>query len=229
MSGTPHDAKRIVVVDDDTRLIRLIERYLQTAGYACDAADNGEEGLRKALLPSVALVILDLILPPTSGLTVLKQIRDVATVPVLILSARTDVAVRVQALKAGADDYLVKPFNRAELLARVEAVLRRSQAGASVLRAADLEMDVHERVVRRGGRQIALRPTEFRLLEFFLRHKNRVLTRDEIMKNVWGMDFDPGTNLLSVYISYLRRSVDEGSAAALIRTVRRKGFMLTDR
>ncbi len=217
------------MIDDDVKLVRLVERYLQTAGFTCDVATNGEEGLTKALLPSVALVILDLILPPTSGLDVLKKIREVSAVPVLILSARSDVQVRVRTLRAGADDYLVKPFNRAELLARVEAVLRRSSVAPAILRAADLEVEVHGQTVRRAGRLIALRPTEFRLLTFLLQHKNRVLARDEIMRNVWGMNFDPGTNLLSVYISYLRRSIDADADIPLIRTVRRKGFMLTDR
>ena len=217
----------LLIVDDDVRLVRLLERTLRKAGYAVESAFDGETGLAKAQQPGVQLLVLDLILPPTSGIEVLRQFRTfTSAVPVLILSARAEVKVRVQALKLGADDYLIKPFDKEELIARVEALLRRTSAKHLFLTAEDLTMDLSTRAVTRGGRPILLSPTEFRLLEFLLRNKNTVVPRQSILERVWGYDFDPGTNLLSVYMSYLRSAIDDGFDVKLIQTVRGRGFVI---
>jgi DNA-binding response OmpR family regulator len=221
---------RVLVVDDDLILVRLLERVLVRAGYSVETAFNGTTGLEKALKPGLSLVILDLILPPTSGIEVLKKIRlHSPGIPILILSAREEIKVRVQALKLGADDYLIKPFNHSELLARLEALLRRSTGKDLLLTAGDLTLSVTDRTASRAGKSIMLSPTEFRLLEFLLRNKNAVMTREAIIERVWGYDFDPGTNILSVYISYLRKAIDEGYEQKLLRTVRGQGFMIEDK
>jgi DNA-binding response OmpR family regulator len=220
---------RILVIDDDLVLIRLLERVLLRSGFTVDVAFDGESGYEKSLKPGLGLVVLDLILPPTNGIEVLKKIRAHApTLPILILSARNEVKIRVQALKLGADDYLIKPFDNAELLARIEALLRRSSGKDLIFTAGDLVLNLTERTASRGGKSILLSPTEFRLLEFLLKNKNTVMSREAIIQRVWGYDFDPGTNILSVYISYLRRAIDEGYEKKLVRTVRGQGFMIVD-
>jgi DNA-binding response OmpR family regulator len=225
---TNPDKPLILLVDDDPMHVELTRQMLIRSGYAFDSSLEGESGKEKALQAGVALVILDLILPPTNGIEVLKGIREVSSVPVLVLSAKSDIKTRVQALKLGADDYLNKPFDKEELLARVEALLRRSQAKDSLLRIADLEMDLSARTVQRGGCSIELSPTEFRLLEHLVRNKNVIQKREHIIKKVWGLGFDPGTNIVSVYISYLRKAIDEGRTTKLITTIRGKGFMMKE-
>lgn len=224
LSLKPH----IVLIDDDSTHVELTKQMLIRSGYSFDSALDGEVGHKKAVQKGVALVILDLILPPTSGIEVLKSIRAVTNVPVLVLSAKSEIKTRVQALKLGADDYLNKPFDKEELLARVEALLRRAQAGDSKLHIADLELDLTARTVVRGGKSIELSPTEFRLLEHLVRNKNVVQTRETIIEKVWGMGFDPGTNIVSVYVSYLRKAVDDGHPVKLIQTIRGKGFVVME-
>ncbi len=226
--GVPEGPSKqlIVLIDDDETHVRLTEQRLVRSGYVFDSALNGTEGTGKALQPGVSLVILDLILPPTSGIDVLKAIRAKSAVPILVLSARSEVKIRVQALKLGADDYLNKPFDKEELLARIEALLRRTQERETTLTIGDLVLDRSTREVRRGARSIELSPTEYRLLEYFMQHEGEILTREQLIQQVWGYDFDPGTNILSVYVSYLRRAIDDGHERKLIATVRGEGFRI---
>lgn len=221
---------RILLVEDENKLARSIERQLIRAGYEVELAFDGVEGAGKALSEEYQLILLDLNLPKKSGLEILQEMRaeNYAT-PVLILSARDKVEDRVKGLQIGADDYLVKPFDSGELLARIEAILRRSGTyRVSILQAADLTMDVVQRTVSRGGQKIDLSPREFSLLEYFLRNKNQILTRKRLAEQVWGYTFDTGTNIVDVYVSYLRKAIDRGFSKKLIHTVLGEGFMMQD-
>lgn len=227
---TDKEEIRILLVEDEKRLARFMEHQLVRAGYNLDLAFNGIEAEEKALSRQFELIILDLNLPKKSGLEVLKNLRSKSyATPVLILSARDTVEDRVAGLQLGADDYLVKPFDSGELLARIESVLRRSgHSRTSILEAADLSLDVVRRTVKRAGKDLNLSQREFLLLEFFLRNKNQILTRKRLAEQVWGYTFDTGTNIVDVYVSYLRKAVDEGFSKKLIRTVRGEGFILED-
>lgn len=221
---------RILVIEDEMKLARSLERQLTRAGYEVTLAFNGLEGQEKARSEEFHLIILDLNLPRKPGLELLQELRseNYAT-PVLILSARDKVEDRVQGLQLGADDYLPKPFDSGELLARIEAILRRSGTyRISILQAADLTMDVVQRTVYRGGKKIELSPREFALLEYFLRNKNQILTRKRLAEQVWGYTFDTGTNIVDVYVSYLRKAIDHGFSKKLIHTVLGEGFILKD-
>ncbi len=222
---------RLLLVEDEKKLARTLERHLTREGYEIDVAYDGDEAKEKALANEYKLLILDINLPKKSGYDVLYELRLLMnTTPVLILSARDKIEDRVKGLRLGADDYLVKPFDSSELLARVEAILRRSDATPDyILSACDLSMDIKERKVKRGERDISLSPKEFSLLEFFLRNKNQVLTRKRIAEQVWGYNFDTGTNLVDVYVYYVREAVDKGFPKKLINTVRGQGFMMVDK
>ena len=224
---------RVLVVEDDDRLAEYISRGLLEQNFTVDRAANGRDGLFLATEARHDVVILDRMLPGMDGLAVLKAMRaaDVRT-PVIVLSALADTQDRIEGLTSGADDYLGKPFSFAELLARVHALLRRDQAGAvqaqtSVLRCADLELDRLARQVRRGARKIAMQPREFRLLEYLMLHADEVVTRTMLLEAVWDYHFDPGTNVIDVHISRLRRKVDDGEVLPLLRTVRGAGYMIS--
>jgi DNA-binding response OmpR family regulator len=220
----------ILLVEDERSLSHLIERKLIRAGYNVSLAFDGVEATAAAFGKEIDLIILDINLPKKTGFEVLKELRgDGYATPVLILSARGDIDDRILGLELGADDYLVKPFDSAELLLRIQAILRRSgHARTSVLQAADLTMDVVKREVVRGAQQIDLTQKEFSLLEFLLRNKNKILTRKRIAEEVWGYTFDTGTNIVDVYLSYLRDSIDKGFDRKLIQTIRGEGFLLKD-
>jgi DNA-binding response OmpR family regulator len=221
---------RVLLVEDERKLAHSIEHQLERCGYSVELAFDGIEAEEKARTQGFELVILDLNLPKKSGLEVLTQLRvESYGTPVLILSARDDVEDRIEGLQAGADDYLVKPFDSGELCARIEAILRRSDPiRVSILQACDLTMDVVKRTVRRDGKELTLSPKEFALLECFLRNKNQVLTRRRIAEQVWGYKFDTGTNTVDVYVNYLRHCIDEGFPKKLIQTVHGEGFFLKD-
>jgi DNA-binding response OmpR family regulator len=214
---------KILVVEDEERIASFLHKGLTAHGYAVDWASTGKDGLQRGVEPDVSLVILDLKLPDLDGLEVLAQLRARgAIVPVLILSARGQVDDRVRGLDLGADDYLAKPFAFEELLARVRARLRPRTVPAGVLRAGGISLDVVRREVTAGRRTVTLPAREFLLLQAFLLHPRQTLSRQELLSMAWDMDFDPQTNLVDVYVGYLRRKLGE----AVIETVRGTGYRL---
>ncbi len=222
------DAARILVIDDDPKIRSVVRRGLVYEGFRVTDAGSGEEGLDKARDQTPDLVVLDLMLPGIDGLEVCRRLRDAGDeVAILMLTARDEVKDRVEGLETGADDYLVKPFSFEELLARVRALLRRrpTQSG-EVLRFGDLELDVDAREARRSDRPISLTTTEFNLLLLLMRHPRKVLTRDIIMDRVWSYDFGGESNVLEVYIRYLRNKLEASGEQRLIHTVRGSGYVL---
>jgi two-component system, OmpR family, response regulator len=222
---------RILVIEDDKDVASFIRNGLAQAGCNVDHAANGRDGLFLATTESYDALVVDRMLPGIDGLTVIRTLRASSnTTPVLILSALGEVDDRVKGLKAGGDDYLVKPFAFSELLARLEALARRAKtavdAPATTLRAADLEMDLLRREVRRAGKPIDLQPREFQLLEFLLRHVGQVVTRTMLLEGVWDYHFDPQTNVIDVHISRLRAKIDKGFERPLLHTVRGAGYRL---
>jgi DNA-binding response OmpR family regulator len=221
---------RILVVEDEKKLAHLIERQLTRAGYTVSLAHTGEEALSKAKSEELNLILLDINLPDKTGFQVLSELRSNAYfTPVLFLTARSEIEDRIQGLSLGADDYLMKPFDSGELIARIQAILRRSNnMQTSIMQVADLIVDSVKHTVVRGTKAISLTSREFALLDFFLRNKNQILTRKRIAQEVWGYDFDTGTNIVDVYVSYLRRAIDDGFERKLIETVYGQGFVLKD-
>ena len=221
---------RILVVDDDAAVSSSLDRALRLEGYEVDAVADGSTALRVLALTPPDAVVLDLGLPDLDGLEVCRRLRNTgADTPVLILTARDAVDDRVQGLDAGADDYLVKPFALAELLARLRALLRRRSGDeGEVLRFGDLSLDLGTREAHRGDRAFSLTRIEFDLLELFLRHPRQVLTRDVILDRVWGYNFDSGTNSLAVYVGYLRRKTEAGDEPRYLHTVRGVGYVLRE-
>ncbi len=220
---------RILVVEDDRKVASFIRQGLQEEGHTVEVAGDGATALDLVLEgPPYDLVVLDVMLPKRDGFAVLKTLRDrrVAT-PVIVLTARDSVSDKVTGLDIGADDYLTKPFAFDEFLARVRALLRRGSAQrAPVLRCADLTLDPATREVQRGGRRITLTAREYALLEYFLRNVGRVLTRPMIAQHVWGLDFDPETNIVDVYVGYVRRKIEGEGERPLLHTVRGAGYVL---
>ncbi len=217
---------RILIVEDEPAIVRMLERGLSAHGHQCVSADNGETGARLAVEEDVDLVLLDIMLPGLSGQEVLERIRFRRPgLPILMLTARDDLPSKVGALDGGADDYLTKPFALEELLARVRALSRRvDQPQSSKLEAGDLHVDLLSRRVRRGERQIELSSREFALLEYFMRHPGQVLSRQQILSAIWDYAFDPGSNVVDVYVGYLRRKLDRRGERSLISTVRGAGY-----
>lgn len=224
------EATRILVVDDDPKIRAVIRRGLAYEGYRVIEAATGEEGLEKAREHLPELVVLDVMLPGIDGLEVTRRLRSAGDeVAILMLTARDEVKDRVVGLETGADDYLVKPFSFEELLARVHALLRRKMApSGEVLRFVDLELDIDAREARRAGRTIELTTTEFNLLVLLLRHPRKVLTRDVIMEHVWSYDFEGESNVLEVYVRYLRGKLEADGESRLIQTVRGAGYVLKE-
>jgi two-component system copper resistance phosphate regulon response regulator CusR len=221
---------RLLIVEDEPKLLHGLEQGLWGEGYEVIAAASGEDGLRLALTQSFEGVVLDWMLPGRDGLQVLSELRQKGkTVPVLLLTARDAIDDRVSGLDAGADDYLVKPFAFAELLARLRALLRREQTERSVvLRAGDMELDFLERRVRRGGVEILLTQREFDVLAYLLRHKNTIVTRDMLGREVWKDPDHALTNVIDVYMKLLRRKVEKAGQPPLIHTIRGVGYSLRD-
>ena len=220
---------RVLVAEDDQVIADFVSHGLREAGYAVDVAATGADALRKALDGGYDAAVMDVMLPGLDGLSVIEQLRAKKNqMPVLILSARHTVDDRVRGLQAGGDDYLTKPFAFAELLARLQALLRRSSGASEPTRltAGELTLDLLSRRVERAGRPLDLRPREFSLLEYLMRHPGRVLSKTMILSHVWGYSFDPGTNVVDVLVSRLRDKVDEGFDTKLIHTVRGAGYVL---
>jgi heavy metal response regulator len=219
---------RILVVEDEAKVGSFIRRALEEESYAVDLCDDGSTGLDWARANSYDLIVLDVMLPGMSGLQVLETLRkEKVNTPVLILTARAQLDQRVKGLDAGADDYLTKPFAIEELLARVRALLRRGVGeGTGLLQIEDLSFNPATREVTRGGQRIELTSKEYALLEYFMRNPGRVLTRPMIAEHVWNLDFDTCTNVIDVYVNYLRNKVDRGRERKLIHTIRGSGYVL---
>lgn len=219
---------RILVIEDETKVGSFIKRALEEESYAVDLCEDGAQGLDMALIGSYDLIMIDLMIPSLPGLEVLTRLRRAKIqTPVLILTAQSKVDQRVKGLDAGADDYLTKPFAIDELLARVRALLRRRPAESpGVLQVDDLVLNPATREVTRGGQRIDLTVKEYALLEYFMRHAGRVLTRPMISDHVWNQDFDTFTNVIDVYVNYLRNKIDRGRSKKLIHTIRGSGYML---
>jgi two-component system response regulator MprA len=220
----------ILVVDDDAGLRRALRRVLVSQGFEVELAEDGLAALSRLRERRFDLVVLDVMMPGTDGIEVCERLRsDGAELPVLMLTARDAVRDRVTGLEAGADDYLVKPFANEELVARIRALLRRTGGGSERLSFAGVELDLLTRDARRGGREIALSPIEFELLELFLRHPRQVLSRSLIYDRVWGYDASLSSNTLDVFVGHLRRKLEAGGEPRLLHTVRGVGFTLRER
>lgn len=216
---------RILIIEDEKRIASFIDKGLQAEGYTTILAEDGEEGSHFASVEDFDLVILDLLLPRKDGFTVLREIRQQkSTLPVIILTAKDDLESKVKGLDLGADDYLVKPFAFEELTARIRAKLRSSQEEAAVLKVGQLQLDLKTREVKYDQEKISLSTKEFALLEFLLRHPNQVLSRVQILNHVWEYDFDPESNIVDVYIRYLRQKLLAVSGKPFIETVRGAGY-----
>lgn len=225
--------KKILVVEDDPTTADYVARGFEENGYVVDVARDGRDGLFHATDGNYAAIVLDRMLPGMDGLAVLGAVRAAGIdTPVIVLSALGSTDERVRGLKSGSDDYLGKPFSFSELLARVEALQRRgASTGRSIvtsLRCGDLTMDLLARRVERGGVRVDLQPREFRLLELLLRNQGQVVTRTMMLEEVWDYHFDPGTNVIDVHISRLRKKIDDGGGTPLLHTVRGVGYMLSE-
>jgi len=221
---------RILVVEDDRKVASFIERGLREEGYAVDVLFDGEEAGAHAQAVDYDCAVLDVMLPGRSGFQVLRDIRARKPgLPVLILTAKDSLEERVAGLDGGADDYMGKPFALAELSARIRALLRRGKPGETRLRLADLEIDTTRRRVSRAGKVVELKPKEYALLEFLMRHSDRPVTRSLIIEHVWDIHFDSVSNVVEVHINSLRNKIDRGVETPLIHTVRGVGYMLTDK
>ena len=222
-------ARHILVIEDDMETAEQLVDCLQTSGYSVDLAADGEDGLKRARTADYVVMTVDRMLPRLDGIEVIRRLRvEGIMTPALILSALGEVDDRVRGLRAGGDDYLVKPFASREMLARVDALARRSATVVkeTILRVGDLEIDLLMRVVRRRGREIELLPREFQLLEYLVRNVGQVVSRAMLLQHVWDLHFDPSTNVIDVYVGRVRRKIASGQAYPLIHTIRGVGFCL---
>jgi two-component system, OmpR family, response regulator len=221
--------RRILVVEDDSEAAGQLMEELSSSGYQADLAANGNEALRLGGANDYAVITIDRMLPDIDGIAVMRQLRERGnTSPFLIISALGEVDDRVRGLRAGGDDYLVKPYSFVELLARIEALGRRSEviAKETILRVGDLAIDLIDRTASRRGKEIELLPREFQLLEYLVRNEGRVISRTMLLQHVWDLHFDPSTNIIDVYVGRVRRKLDEAQAYPLIHTVRGVGYCL---
>ncbi len=222
---------KVLFIEDDQGIAGLVELELKHEGYDVELAADGRIGLDRALEQTWDIILLDVMLPGISGLEVCRRIRAESRVPIIMVTAKGAVSDRIAGLDFGADDYLVKPFAIEELMARMRGLMRRASYGSegnAVLRLANLEMNLETRQVVRDGAAIQLTPREFALLQFFLENRAHVLSRDTILRNVWGYDFTGETNVVDVYVRYLRAKIDDGHAQPLLHTVRGVGYTLKE-
>jgi two-component system, OmpR family, response regulator len=220
---------RLLVVEDEKKIAALLRKALSAEGFSVDVATRGDEALGLLCKEPYSAVILDIMLPGTDGLSVLRTMREKRiTMPVMLLTARGEVSDRIEGLNQGADDYMAKPFSVDELIARLRALMRRANGETlSLFKVGDLTVNLVSRDVRRGARKVDLTIREFNLLEFFMRNPGQVFTRSQIHQRVWNYNFDPGTNLVDVYIQRLRRKIDDEEPVKLIQTVRGEGYCIT--
>jgi len=218
---------QILVVEDEVKVARFLQKGLEAEGYDVDVASDGKTGERKARSGDYDAIVLDVLLPRKNGFEVLQTLREgrIRT-PILMLTALSAKDDIVRGLDKGADDYLPKPFIFAELLARIRAMLRRSRDSKTVLKVGDLNLDTLSRKATRGGKTVDLTSREFALLELLMRNHSRAVTRQQLAKEVWGYTFDPGTNVVDVYVNHLRKKIDAGHSTKLVHTLRGKGYML---
>lgn len=226
-------ANKILVIEDQSKLASLIQRGLEADGYQVTIAPDGETGLDMIYNDTYNLVVLDLMLPGISGIEVCQLLRkENNSVPILMLTALGTTNNVVEGLDSGADDYMVKPFKFEELKARIRTLVRRTNPGmqqtTSTLRIMDLVLDLDKRTASRAGKEISLTATEYRLLEFLMKNKNKVLTRIEILEHVWDINFNMGTNVVDVYVNYLRKKVDKGFDIKLIHTMIGMGYVIKE-
>ena len=219
---------RVLVVDDETAIREALERALRLEGFVVDLAEGGTIALERLAAEPPDVVVLDVVMPDLDGIEVTRRLRGAGSrVPICILSARDEVADRVAGLRAGADDYLVKPFALEELTARLHALLRRTPSDDGVpIRVGDLSVDPARRLVRRGAREVELTNREFELLEALARHPGMVLSRTQLLEQVWGYTFEVDSNVVDVFVSYLRRKLEAGGESRLLHTVRGVGFVV---
>ncbi len=223
---------RILCVEDDKELLDYVSKGLKEVGHVVDTAADGNDGMLLSTSEQYDVILIDRMLPNVDGLTIIKMLRGAGNItPILIFSALGEVDDRVKGLRAGGDDYLVKPFAFSELLARIEALDRRSKKSADTetsLRAHDIELNLLTRKVNKSGEEILLQATEFRLLEYLLRHKGQVVTRTMLLEYVWDYHFDPQTNIIDVHISRLRQKIGNKSGSNIIKTMRGSGYIIED-
>lgn len=221
---------RLLLAEDERDLNRIITKKLTSSGYSVDSFFDGQEAIDVLAYTDYDAVILDIMMPKADGFAVLRAIRDAGkTTPVLFLTARDAVSDRVKGLDSGANDYLIKPFSFDELLARIRAMTRTSFGAAdNLLTIADITLDTKTQVVRRAGREVTLSAKEYTLLEYLMHNQGIILSREKIENHIWNLDYEGGTNVVDVYISYLRKKLDEGREKKLIQTVRGRGYMLKE-
>ncbi len=221
---------RVLVIEDERNLARIIKKGLEENSFAVELSFDGEEGLYMAETFQFDAVILDVMLPKLDGFAVLEKLRSrQISVPVLMLTARGEVDDRVKGLNIGADDYLAKPFDFSELLARLRSIIRRNKGEASsVMKISDLEIDMNSHTVKRAGQELKLSATEYRILEYFVMNRDRVISRTEIIEHVYDTNYDLDSNVINVYINYLRNKVDKGFDMQLIHTIRGSGYILKE-
>jgi len=223
---------RILCIEDDQELLDFISRGLSETGHVVDVANNGNDGVFLSTTEQYDVILVDRMLPEVDGLTIIKTLRGTGNItPILIFSALGEVDDRVKGLRAGGDDYLVKPFAFSELLARIEALHRRNRKTADVetiLTAHDIELNLLTRKVNCSGKEISLQATEFRLLEHLLRHKGQIVTRTMLLEYVWDYHFDPQTNVIDVHISRLRQKIGQSAENEIIKTIRGSGYIIDD-
>ena len=219
-----------LLVEDEAKVARFIQEGLKAEGYQVEVAADGKSGERKARTGDFDLILLDILLPKKNGFEVLQSLRrDGVKTPVLMLTARSATEDIVQGLDHGADDYLTKPFAFNELLARIRSLLRRDRRTQTVLKVGDLQLNTMTRKASRMGRLIELTAREYALLEFLMRNPQKLLTRQQLAKEIWGFDFDPGTNIIDVYINHLRKKIDQTIEKRLLHTVRGRGYYISEK
>ena len=221
---------QILLVEDEAKVARFIKEGLTAEGYDVEIAADGKAGEKKALSAEFDLILLDVLLPKKNGFEVLRTLRNEGMrTPVLMLTARSTTEDIVQGLDHGADDYLTKPFAFNELLARIRSLLRRQRNSHTTFRLADLQLDTLTRKATRSGVSIELTAREYSLLEFLMRNPNKLITRQQLAKEIWGFNFDPGTNIIDVYINHLRKKIDQGHEPKLLHTERGKGYYISEK
>ena len=222
--------KKILIIEDESNISDFVKMELEYEGYEAEISEDGKEGLIKALREDYDLIVLDLMLPGISGLEVCRRLKKEKDIPVIMLSAKDSVMDKVAGLQIGADDYIAKPFAIEELIARIQAIFRRTEkVKSNIIKFKDLSIQLESRTVMKNEEKINLTNKEYELLILLLNNKGKVVTRDNILNEVWGYDYDAGTNVVDVYVSYLRNKLDEKNKEAYIETVRAVGYIISEK